>query len=83
MDAYDGKLLGLMRELGDIIEQDDGPDIGKFDRIHHWHIGAAIKYGSDFIRWGLALAEVERFMGAPVNDVDRLEAQFYAIMGNR
>lgn len=28
--------------LGVLLLLSDGKDIGKFDRIHHWHIGAAL-----------------------------------------
>jgi len=80
VDAYDAKLLGLLKELGDIVMQDDrGPDgksdIGKFDRLHHWHLGAVMKYGADLIRWGVAISEIQRLMGAPANTVDFLEAE--------
>lgn len=84
MDAYDGKLLELMKELGDIVMQDDhspngDSDIGKFDRLHHWHLGALMKYGADLIRYGVAVSELLRMFGAPIGAVDALEAELQRI----
>jgi len=81
VDPYDGKLLLLFRELGDIVMVDDGPDIGKFDRIHHWHVGAAIKYGAEILRLGLAIAEVQRTLGATESVVDQLEVELLSLTG--
>ena len=84
MDPYYGKLLEVMRDFGDVVMQDDhdsygNSDIGKFDRLHHWHLGAMVKYGSDLMRVGVAAAEVMRTLGAPANSIDRLEAELLAV----
>ena len=85
MDPYHVKLIGLLKDLGDVILQDDADDIWKFSfeghpsPIHHWQVGAAMKYGAEALKWWLALTEAQRFLGAPTGSVDRLEAQFYAI----
>lgn len=85
MDAYDGKLLDMMKELGDIVMLDDRDpdgksDIGKFDRLHHWHLGAVLKYGAELIRWGVAFSEVQRLMGAPMDSVDQLEYELLEVL---
>jgi len=85
VDAYDARLLELMKELGDILLEDDKDDVGKFSfpghpsPFHHWQVGAALKYGAELIRWSVAITEVQRVLGADDVSIDRLEAQLYAI----
>ena len=45
---YVESMIEILKNIGEIVLEDDAPDIGKFDRIHHWHIGAAL----------IALAEI-------------------------
>ncbi len=44
MDEYEklDRMLEVLRGIGEIVLEDDAADIGKFDRIHHWHVGALL-----------------------------------------
>lgn len=85
MDPAHAKALELFKDLGEVILQDDIDDLYRFSfpghpsPFHHWQIGLAMKGAAEMIRWGVALSELERFLGAPVGDVERLQAQLYAI----
>lgn len=47
MNRYERLVLSTVKRLGDIIMNDDSQDIGRFDHLHHWFIGACMKYGVD------------------------------------
>ena len=34
--------MSLMQLIGALLVLSDINDVGKFDRIHHWHVGAAL-----------------------------------------
>jgi len=46
--------LDYLSRLGELLLLDDIKDFGKFDRIHHWHIGLLLMiFGSILEAWYL------------------------------
>lgn len=51
-------LIDFIDMIGEILMIDDMQDIGKFDRIHHWHIGAILKNTASAIQFIELINEV-------------------------
>ena len=52
------RVADLLREIGRILLEDDRKDIGKFDRLHHWHLGVILIAISQLLKRGAELADI-------------------------